>query len=355
MSLDLDLKRLAIHYVDKKTNRLEHASQEQNVEVLSTTIIKFFLDLVSEVWTKEDKGPNRSAGFVPDDDAKRGPSVVKQNFEDLCRQGGEHFFRASKALATHLYQQTPGTASPGILAIMQLKRHSDRETFIAILKIRHKDERFVRVLSQALTQLDVEQVNNMLLSDIQKGAIIPHPHKDNYDLKLIDKNVADDPAQYFAEGFLGCLSKKSDEHQVKKLLPELSQFAQKRGLPLMKEKIPDIVNALQEQGTNITTSVIAEIVHNRGIFGPDLQLDDFKTYLNEESTLGPIDIPPDRFNGRGKTFIPRKITIKFRDRNLRGVTISGPAETLTDILSIEGDMAIFHIETTRNNYDINYE
>jgi hypothetical protein len=306
------------------------------------------------VWNAEDTGSNRSGHFVPDDDAKLGPSIVKQHFEDLC-QAGNRFFNATKELATHLYRQTPGTASPGVIAVLQLIQPADHKVFIAILKIRHKDEKFVRVLSQALTQLEVEQVENMLLSDIQKGVIIPHPHKSDYDLKLIDKVVRGEPAKYFSENFLGCSTKKSDEHQVRRLLPELRQYAQKRRLPLKNERLSGVIVALQEQDTNITTPVITEIVQEQEVFGPDFQPDDFETFINRESDLGSVDIPRERFNGRGKTLKPRSITYKFRDPRFRGVTIKGPAEILRNILSVEGDTATFRIETTANGYDATYE
>lgn len=354
MSLDLELTRLAIHYVDRKSNRLECAPQEQIVETLSPTIIRFFVNSVSQVWSAEEKSANRSGHFVPDDDPSLGPSVVKQHLQNL-RQADGRFFNASKELATHLYRQMPGTASAGIIAILQLIRPVDGKTFIAILKVRHKDENFVRVLSQALTQLEVEQVENMLLDDIQKGALIPHPEKDDYDLKLIDKVTTGEPAKYFAEGFLGCSTKKSDEHQVKKLLPELQQYARRRGLPLQREKLPGVIVTLKELETDITTSVVSEVVHEQEIFGADFQPDDFETFINQESDVGPIDIPRERFNGRGKTLIPRSITYKFRDPRYRGVTINGPTEILRDILSMEGDTAIFRIETTANGFDVAYE
>lgn len=82
MSLDLELTRLAIHYVDRKSNRLECAPQEQIVETLSPTIIRFFVNLVSQVWSAEEKSANRSGHFVPDDDPILAPIILADHFNE---------------------------------------------------------------------------------------------------------------------------------------------------------------------------------------------------------------------------------------------------------------------------------
>jgi hypothetical protein len=355
MSLNLELSQLAVHYVDRSSPGPVYAPSEQDVEALHPTIVEFLLELVSKVWNAEDRGSTRSAHFETDDHEGVGPSLAKQ-YVDTIIQAEDGFFSISKDLAQHLYEQSPGTASPGLLAVVRLVKPDDGAILVALLKIRHKDESFVRVLGEALTQLKVEQVNNMLLQDIQKGAIIPHPHRDDYDLKLIDKVADNEPAKYFAEGFLGCRTKKSDEHQVKKLLPELRRYAREKDLPVMSERLPRVIADLQARETNVTTRVITEVVQENEVFGPDFQPDDLETYINQESDLGPVDIPPGRFVGRGKTGrTRRKITYTFRDPRFRGMTIGGPPEVLENVLSIEGDTVTFFLQTTRDGFDVRYE
>jgi hypothetical protein len=352
MSLNLELNRLAIHYVDKNSETLEYAPGEQDTKALNSTITEFLLGLVSKVWDAPDTGSTRSGHFVPDDHEQLGPSLAKQCAHTILHEE-DRFFDTSKDLAQHLYRQSPGTASPGLLAVVRLVRPNDQEVLVALLKIGHKDESFVRVLEEALTQLEVEQVENMLLRDIQKGAIIPHPHRGDYDLKIIDKIAAGDPARYFVEGFLGCLTKKSDEHQVKRLLPELRRYARERDLPVMGERLPRVIAALQERETNVTTRVITEVVQENEALGPDFQPGDLETYIDQESDLGQVDIPPEQFVRRGKTH--RKITYTFRDPRFRGMTISGPPRVLEDILSVEHDTVTFFLQTTRDGFEVRYE
>lgn len=355
MPCDLQLNRLAIHYVDRTSQSPVYAPREQDVAALHPTIVGFLLGLVSVVWDALDTGPTRAGRFVPDDHGRLGPSAARQCLHTIL-QGEDGFFDISKDLAQHLYQQSPGTASPGLLAVMRMVRPNDGAVFVALLKIRHKDESFVRVLGEALTQLEVEQVENMLLREVQKGAIIPHPYKTEYDLKVIDKQATDDPARYFTENFLGCLTKKSDEHQVKRLLPELQRYARDRGMPVATEKLPHVVAALQERNTDVTTTVLAEVVREQEVFGPDLQPDDFITYIEQQSDVGPVDIPRARFARRGKRAEqPRRLTYSFLDPDLRGVTLSGPPETLARILSIDGDVFTFRIQTIRDGVSVDYE
>jgi hypothetical protein len=349
MSHSLELNRLAIHYVDKLSEKPAYAPRELNIQALDSTITDFLLKRVSEVWDALDAGPNCSAHF----DKQSGPLVAKRHVQTII-QGKGDFFGVSKELAQHLHQQLHVKASPGLLAVIRLVRPSDGKVFVALLKIRHKDEKIVKMLSEALTQLEVEHVKNMLLQDIQKGAIVPHPTRDSYDLKIVDKTGDGEPTQYFAS-FLGCRTKKSDEHQVKKLLPTLQEYAQVKNLRLSSEKLPLAIAALQKHA-NVTTKIIAKVVQENGVLDPDFQLGDLEKYINQQSALGPVDIPRERFVGSGKGGTPRKIIYKFKAPPLlRGVTISGSPEAFENIISVKGDTVTFRLETTRDSFDVFYD
>lgn len=356
MSSGLRLDRLAVHYVDRNAEEPVYATGEQNVVVLHPTIVGFLMNLVDEIWDAPDSGSTRSGLFVLDDHERLRPSFVKRWADEIAVAGdpeSDRFFATSKALAEHLHQQSHPRASAGLLAVMRLT--SSDSCFVALIKIRHRDESFVHVLSDALTQLDVEQVQNMLLPNIQKGVIIPHPVRSEYHLKVIDKQASEDPAQYFVEDFLGCITKKSDEHQVKKLLSELQSYAHDRDLPLAIEKLPQVVTCLQEKETDIDTPMVAEVAQEQEVFGPDFQPDDLTHYITSESDLGPVDIPRQRFSRRGKTGQrPRRLTYRFRDPHLRGVVLTGPAETLRRLTQADGDIFTVQIETSRNSIDIDY-
>jgi hypothetical protein len=354
MSPSLELNRLAIHYVDRNADGPVYAPREQDVATLHPTIVDFIVGLVSRVWDAEDTGSTRSGHFVPDDHERLGPSVTKQCVGRILDDDAG-FFDASKDLALRLYRKSHPRASPGVLAVMRLVHVDEGSMFVAILKIRHTDRSFVRVLSDALTHLEVEQVENMLLRDIQKGAIVPHPYRHEYDLKVVDQQADDDPARYFTEDFLGCLTKKSDEHQVRKLLPELEKYARKRRLPLTPARLPRVVTALQERGEDVTTDLLVEMVQKQAVFGPGFRPDDFRTYVERESELGALDIPKQRFARRGKTAErPRRVVYRFHDPKLQGVTLSGPPETLARLVSVDGDTVTFSIQTVKDGFHVDY-
>jgi|GEM_PF-1070836 len=355
MTLDLRLNQLAIHYIDKKSQILRLAADGQGQGELNPTIVDFLLGLVGKVWHAADTGSTRSGHFRDEESQSQNLLLAKSYIGNILHEQ-DSFITSSQKLAEHLYAQTPATASSGLLAIMQLIEPTNNANYTAILKIRHKDSNFVKLLDEALTNLEVEHVENMLLDDIQKGAIIPHPHKPDYDLKVIDKQATNDPAKYFTEYFLGCTTKKSDEHQVKRLLPELRSYAEARGLSFDIEKLPRLVATLQKEGANVTTDTIAKAVQKQELFGSQFQSDDFKAYVRQESALGALDIPGKRFARRGKTgTTSRQLTYYFRDPDLRGVTISGPPHLLANILQSSGDTVTFHIQTTKEGYDVRYE
>jgi hypothetical protein len=355
MSAAFELMRLAIHYVDRSADEPVYAPCEQDVAALHPAIAEFMTDLVLEVWEAPDTGTTRSGYFAPDDHPRLGPSFVKGRRDQLLRPGKDGFFTASRELAHHLHRRSHPRASPGLLAVMQFLAPGAGDPFAALLKIRHRDARFVRVLSDALTQLEVEQVENMLVHEIQKGAIIPHPHKPGYDLKVIDKQATDDPAVYFTESFLGCSTKKSDEHQVIRLVPEMRKYAALRELPVATEELPQVVAALQKQRGNVTTAVVARAIQERGALGPDFQPDDFQTYVDKESDLGPLDIPIERLLKSGKQARhPRSFVYRFHDPHLSGITLSGPPDKLAQVLSVDGDTVTFHIETDRSGFSVGY-
>lgn len=353
MTLDFKLDRLAIHYVDKKSERMLYAPGEQDVGALDPAISKFLLKLVFEVLDAPETGATRSGRYIPKSDKQASAPVAEESLTKILN-GKDGFFDSSKRLALHLYDSTPPNASPGVLAVVRLVQPDKNKVYVAILKIRHKDESFVKLLGEALTHLEVEHVQNMLLQDIQKGAIIPHPEREDYDLKVIDQQATDDPAIYFAENFLGCWTKKSDEHQVKRLLTELQQYGQDRGLPIRTDKLIGVVTALQNMGTDITANRLAKAVQEQRIYGPKFQPDDFKRHI-EQSDLGKLDIPGQRFRSRGKGAVPRECIYVFTDPQFKGLTISGPPETLEKILRVDGDTATFSIQTTRNGFNVKYE
>ncbi len=265
------------------------------------------------------------------------------------------FFEASIILARHLYSKSALNASAGLLGVVRLVNPRTGDIKVALLKIQVKNEKFVKLRSTTLTQMTVEDVENLLLEKIQKGAIYPHPERQGYDLKVIDNQTSDETARYFTDGFLGCKSKQSDEHQVKRLLPEIEQFAKQSKIAIPNEKIPKLIVDLRKQKSDISTSLIGRLLVEEGIFEKDNQREEFIDFV-ESSDLGIIDIPKRSFDtrGTGERDIPRELEYEFKDPKYRGVKIIGPAEILEQLIKGEGDTITFTINTTSNGFRVNY-
>jgi hypothetical protein len=352
MSLQID--RLAIHYIDTINKKIDYAKSEENVKDLRPAILEFFLRLVKDVIDAEDAGPTYSAKFFTVDD-ELGPSVVNQHIQNIVGNE-ESFFEESKSIANHLFKVSPPNASAGVLAVILLREHDGKNRYISLIKIRHVDRNFVTLLEASLTQLGIEEVKKMLLEEIQKGAIIPHPDREKYELKLIDKQIPGEPAIYFVEKFLGCRTKISDDNQVKGIITALQDYGAGKKLPVLKEKLPEVIATLQETGKNVSTKSLAETVQKVGLFDGPVDSKDLVSYIEEKSEIGPIDIPVQSFSKRGKTGrTSRQMRYRFSDPQYKNVTISGPVDLLGKIISIKGDTATFTIRTTRNGFSIDYD
>ena len=78
-----------------------------------------------------------------------------------------------------------------------------------------------------LLELAVQHVEQSLpdsSDEVLKWAIVPHPTRLNYELKVRDHQARADPAKYFME-FLGCQARLSEKLQVDNLLLVLPSYA----------------------------------------------------------------------------------------------------------------------------------
>lgn len=350
MDLPLELKRVAFHYVDQKLDQPVYADQEVDLERLPPAIHAFLLDMVAEIWHAMDAGSTRSARFAAPDGPEEAAAV--KSLIDALLQDEAAFFACSQRLAQLLRERSHPNASPGVLGVMSLRRLGDGKRFVALIKIRHRDQELVRLLSAGTPRLEVEQVQNVLLKDIQKGALIPHPEKPDYEVKVIDAQSRDDPAAYFTEKFLGCVSKKSDDLQVKKVVPALERFAQEKDLELAVEKLPQVIHKLKEQPEAITPQVLAETVAEEQLFGAGVEPEELIEYLDDVN-LGDLDIPRDGFERKRKT--GRKVVYRFTDLEFEGLEISGPPEVIAKILSASGEQVVFTLRTSRDGFKFGYQ
>jgi len=331
---------MAVHFVDKKSNILELASGEQNLQQLNPAVIEFILKLITEVWNAHESG-NVNSGFFSSTKSQ----AAKNSIENI-KNSHDDFFSETVTLARRLYASTPNTASSGLLAIVRCLSY-DSDAHVALLKIQKENESFVRLRENELTQITVEDIKNLLQDKIQKGAIIPHPNKRNYDLKTIDKQGEKGvQAKYFTEGFLGCVTKKSDEHQIKSLIPTIKKFGTKKNLSIVNSKIPELMCNLDKQNKNVTTPTLERVIRETGIFKEEFNRNEFITHIDEESRIGKLDIPHQLLTKKKTT--DRKMKITFNHPKYRNVEIRGPFKVLQELMETEGDSIKITIEGTED-------
>ena len=135
--MSLRIKQLAIHYIDKQLPGPRYAATTQQPGCLDPTIIEFLLRLVCKVWNAADTGSTRSGHFRNDCKQPHDGPAAKPYIEQILQNRG-YFLDASIGLADHLYNQTPATASPGLLTVLELYHPGHRASYLAILKIRHR-------------------------------------------------------------------------------------------------------------------------------------------------------------------------------------------------------------------------
>lgn len=288
MNRRFQLKHLVLHYIGMRpvTPKApgEPASEKwrrksdklQEIPALDEAIVDHLLALVEDVWVHADASGVHSARFEPepkDPDRKKLRRCLKELKEKVWEapeedtQAPQEFLRLSRAIDDRLFDCTPLTASPGLLMVADVAYVGTGERHLALLKIRHSDERFVTILQESLTDLQVQDVEMMLTTEILKGMIWPHPSRPDYDLKLIDHQAKNrpKPADYFALEFLGCEAKVTDVRQAAELPDTLPRnLAKQHHLQLDADQTDDFVVELIER-TAPTAEVVANLASRTGL------------------------------------------------------------------------------------------
>lgn len=350
MDPEIQLNRFAYHYVDPQAAEPLFAAREQDVASLPEEIRAFLLSLAAEVWDAPDAGSTRSARFKFSDQEEAERQEARHLIE-VALEGGDDFINVTCQLAELLHRQSPQTASAGLLGVMRLWDANNDQAYLALVKIRYRDEGFIRLSGDGLPELAIEQVERILLKDVQKGALYPHPDKPAYDLKIVDSQARDDPAAYFTEKFLGCDSKKSDDLQIKKLTPTLERYAQERDLPIVLDKVSQVISDLRQKNENISAGVLAEVVEEKQLFGTEFAAEDFQEFL-EQSDLGKLDIPAEEFQHKRRS--SRRLVYRFLDPEYEGLEISGPPEAFRQVLSSKGGEVVFEVRVTPDGFEFSY-
>ncbi|HLO14343.1 MAG TPA: nucleoid-associated protein [Anaerolineales bacterium] len=359
MDTDITIDRFTVHYIDRSNKRYERAKcvlRDTQAE-LNESVSKFLHKLISDVWDAEESGKINSARFSepPNDFVAKIVAQMSQPLSDA------EFLNESIRLSDCLNEKTPGSASPGLFGVFRLvqkpkdKRKKER-VYIALLKIQAKNESFIKLKSAAITQMTIGAIKNLLLDKIQKGAIYPHPNKENYDLKVVDKQTPDEPAIYFSKHFLGCEVKRSDDIQVHSLISELESYARTRKLPFSNKNVPGLIKHLITQKHDVTTASLANNLDTLAFFGKDFKKNDFVSFIAKDSKLGPLDIPIQYFEEHpGTKPKQRMLGLKFNDPKYLGIEISGPLDLINSLLTFQDGFVTFSIRTNQNGFRIEWK
>jgi hypothetical protein len=289
MKQRFQLNNLVLHYIGFREVETEGAGEKrkekwqqqattlQEITALDQTITNHLLALIAETWNSPDTGDVHSARFDP---SPRDPARVslRSYLGDIKKEvwsksskdpqaARNSFLRLSQKITDRLFDCTTLAASPGLLMVADFSSTDNGDLYLALLKVRHTDERFVTILQDSLTDLQVKDVEMMLTQEILKGVIWPHPTRPDYDLKLVDRQAkaAKKPARYFTEAFLGCLAKDSDTRQTRIVSAKLlSEISKKCDLELDSERTDAYIADLVAK-TEPTAERIAVIASETGL------------------------------------------------------------------------------------------
>ncbi len=292
----LVLRHLALHYigvteVTGETGVTSEAWDRRSgapvdLEALDATIRDLLLKILDEAWDKTDASSVQAARFDPDPEQpeRRRLRLLLERLEQQVWNGspaaardGDPFFQCSLEVERRLFECTPKSASSGLVLMADFAHRSSDRRYLAILKMRHADDRLVTLVPDSLTELTVQEIKMMLTREILKGIIWPHPGNPSFDLKLFDDQAKAEqpPARYFTEEFLGCLRHESDARRAAALTDLPAKIADQANREIDEDQARDYQESLLTKTEPTAEKVAAQALETGligGISGPELEL-----------------------------------------------------------------------------------
>ena len=213
MSVEITIDKVALHLVDtsldgpilsKEEINLSSPDKAEDIKVLND----FFKGHIERIWLDKESQKTCAASFKESSDVR--------DFYAKIIENRSQFFKHTCEMARQLYVASPNTASKGILMILLFSVGTESSPFLGLLKMDpgRKDtitleednegnillDLAVRTIKQALPDPRGEK--------ILKWAVIPHPSRRTFDLKVKDEQGGTDRAKYFMK-FLGCEERPS--------------------------------------------------------------------------------------------------------------------------------------------------
>lgn len=264
MAGEFHVERIALHLVDRSLPGPRFSRREI---VLATyerpqdrqALTDFFAGHLEDVWKAEESQRTRTAFLAPDSQVK---SCYQSLLEDLDR-----FFEVSKLLAQRLHDVSKGvTSAKGVLMVIWFRRKGVEQPFLGLFKMDHGPaEKITLRLEEAedfLLELAVQHIDQALPDPggrVQKWAVLPHPNRQAFDVKVRDETSRVEPAYFFLK-FLGAKMTLSEKHQSSVLLEAMQAYADKRHPGQdWKESLIQAANKLEKYPL-ITPAVVVEVM-----------------------------------------------------------------------------------------------
>lgn len=340
MNDDFVVERIALHLVDRtlpgprlSDHGIDLDSYDSVDDVQALT--NFFNGHLEKIWEAQEGLRTRAANF-------QDRSTIQECYQailldPLC------FFERSRLMAQRLYDESRGLRTTrGLLLVLWIRQPDVPRPFLVLLKLEPGPSNKI-TLSQdnagaTLLDLVVEHLEQALPDPgdrILKWAVMPHPSRTAYQLKVKDDEGGSDLAQYFVT-FLECEPRLNEKQQTRALLEALPEYAEECHPDTdWQTSVEEVIAALDNEPV-ITADVLMSKVQELGVF-PEFNSNVLQEKLRERHA--------DDMQVRSGTLG----SVKLRYTLPSGITIEGPRMIMESLVQIErvGEEYEFNIRAPR--------
>jgi nucleoid-associated protein YejK len=264
MAGDFHVERIALHLVDRSLSEPRFSRREIDLSAYDRpedrqALAEFFAGHLEDVWKAEESLRTRTAFLDAD-------SQVKSCYLELLGNL-DRFFDISHHLAQRLHDVSKGvTSAKGLLMVIWFQRQGYEQPFLGLFKMDHGPaEKIILHMEEAeefLLDLAVQHIDQALPDPggrVQKWAVLPHPNRPAFDVKVKDETSSSEPAQFFMK-FLGAKATLSEKRQAGVLLEAMHAYAEKRHPGQdWKEALIEAADRLEKYPV-ITPAVVVQVM-----------------------------------------------------------------------------------------------
>jgi nucleoid-associated protein YejK len=331
MSGEFTVERVALHLVDRSLPGPRFSEREIDLDNYENqtdrrVIETFFSGHLKDVWFAEEGLRTRAALF-------EAPSQVKSCYQELLGDP-DRFYGVSRMLAQCLHDVSKSvTSAKGILMVLWFRQQGDERSFLGLFKMDHGPTEKVTLHQQEahafLLNLVVQHIEQALPDPggrVQKWAVLPHPTRPAFDVKVKDETSRAEPAQFFLK-FLGARATLSEKRQAWALFEAMRDYAGERHVG--QDWVAGLMETADqlEKFPHITPDVVAQVMGGmRGLEG--FQTSEFLRKL-VEMKAGDLNI---------SSGVWRRMKVQYQLPS--GIVLRGPRqamESLVELVELDGE------------------